>query len=152
MSADQDPVCIETDLFLFEAPPGYTVETLDEQAELVGPNDEFLVVSSYTVDEDSSEQVLAEFASNISSAMVEAADEPDLIITGKLNKEIAPSGFPVWSVLAKVNDESLFFDQYAVVQGSVAVVVTVEGNYQDRASSAVVEEAVHSIEFKSGQS
>lgn len=152
MSADQDPVCIETDLFLFEAPPGYVVETLDEQAELVGPNDEFLVVSSYTVDEDSSEQVLADFASNISSAMVEAADEPDLIITGKLNKEIAPSGFPVWSVQAKVNDESLFFDQYAVVQGPVAVVVTVEGNYQDRASSAAVEEAVYSIEFKSSQS
>jgi hypothetical protein len=34
------------------------------------------------------------------------------------------------------------------VHGTTSVLVTVEGDYKDRGSSAVVEEAVYSIEFK----
>ena len=147
MSNNLDRVCIETDLFHFEAPSGYQVELLDEQAELVGPNDEFLVVSSYTVDEQSPHEVLADFTRNICSAMLVAVDEPDLVISGELNEAPALNGLPVWSVLAEASDQSHFFDQYAAVNGGTAVVVTIEGNYQDRASSAEIEEAVHAIEF-----
>jgi hypothetical protein len=141
-------VSIETGEFVFEAPEGYSVEVLDHQAELAGPNDEFLVVSSYTVDPDSSEQALKEFAKNVCDAMLEAAAEPDLKISGKLNQEISPSGFPVWSLLSEATDQSHFFDQYAAAQGATSVLVTIEGNFEDRGSSALIEEAVHALEFK----
>jgi len=148
MSSSSESVIIETDLFIFEAPEGWVIDTLDEQAELTGPNDEFLVVSSYTIDHDSSADMLTEFAKNISSAMVAAANEPDLVITDKLKKELTPNDLPVWRVLSKARDESQFFDQYAVIHNSTAVVVTIDGDLANRASSALIEEAVYSVEFK----
>ena len=148
MNQSTDLVNIETGEFVFEAPEGYSVEVLDDQAELAGPNDEFLVVSSYTVDDISSDQALIEFAQNVCDAMLEAASEPDLKISGKLKKEVAPSGFPVWSLLSEATDQSHFFDQYAAIQGTTSVLVTIEGNFEDRGSSAIVEEAVYALEFK----
>ena len=148
MNDQASPVCIETDLFLFAAPSGFQVVYLDEEAELVGPNDEFLVVSSYSLEQDSADDIVEEFVNNIANAMVAAADEPDLTVTGKLTKVIADNGLPIWSVLSEASDQSHFFDQYAVIQKTVAVVVTIEGNYADRSSSAEVEEGVHGLEFK----
>ena len=142
MSDDVNPITIETDLFFFEAPAGYQIVSLDEEAELVGPNDEFLVVSSYSLDSNADDQQLSDFVNNIANAMVEAADEPDLTVTGQLSKVVADNGLPVWSVLSKATDQSHFFDQYAVIKNDTAVVVTIEGNYVDRGSSADVEEAV----------
>jgi hypothetical protein len=148
MNESIDIVSIETDEFIFEAPEGYSVEVLDDQAELAGPNDEFLVVSSYSVDQDSSEQALKEFTKNVCDAMLEAAAEPDLRVSGKLKQEVSPSDFPVWSLLSEATDKSHFFDQYAAVQGTTSVLVTIEGNFEDRVSSALIEEAVHALEFK----
>lgn len=148
MNDQASPVCVETDLFIFEAPTGYQITSLDEEAELVGPNDEFLVVSSYSLEQDSSDDIISEFANNIANAMVEAANEPDLTVTGKLTKVTADNGLPIWSVLSEATDQSHFFDQYAVIQNTVAVVVTIEGNFEDRTSSAEVEESVHGLEFK----
>ncbi|MFT4629689.1 MAG: hypothetical protein ACI8PV_000803, partial [Dinoroseobacter sp.] len=129
MNESIDIVSIETDEFIFEAPEGYSVEVLDDQAELAGPNDEFLVVSSYSVDQDSSEQALKEFTKNVCDAMLEAAAEPDLRVSGKLKQEVSPSDFPVWSLLSEATDKSHFFDQYAAVQGTTSVLVTIEGNF-----------------------
>lgn len=148
MSDTNEAVIIETDLFIFEAPEGWAIENLEEQAELAGPNDEFLVVSSYTIDHDSSDEMMAEFAKNISNAMVESASEPDLKITSKLNKETTPSGLPIWRVQADAKDGSQFFDQYAIINNSAAVVVTLDGDLKDRPTSALIEEAVYSVEFK----
>ena len=148
MSTEAEFVCIETDLFLFEAPEGYQIEELDDQAELTGPNDEFLVVSSYTVDEDSSMDDLDAFAKNIAEAMTSAVQEPGLVVTEKLKKETAESGLTVWSIKAEGDDQSHFFDQYSIIDKSTAVVVTIEGNFEDRGSSALIEEAVHGLEFK----
>ena len=148
MTIEQEFVCIETDLFIFEAPPGYEIEELDDQAELIGPNDEFLVVSSYTVDEDSSMDDLDAFAKNIAEAMNSAVQEPGLVVTEKLKKETSESGLMVWSIKAEGDDKSHFFDQYSIIDRSTAVVVTIEGDYEDKASSALIEEAVHALEFK----
>ncbi len=148
MNDQASPICVETDLFLFEAPTGYQVINLDEEAELVGPNDEFLVVSSYSLEQNSSDDIISEFGGNIANAMAEAANESDLSVTGALSKVIGDNGLPIWSILSEAIDQSHFFDQYAVIQNTVAVVVTIEGNFEDRTSSAKVEEAVHSLEFK----
>lgn len=148
MNAPSPAVCIETDLFLFEAPSGWQVENLDEQAELVGPNDELLVISSYEVDENSDAKTLEEFSQNIINAMQSAADEPDLVLTDKLSKEVTPNGLPVWKLLAHTTDNEAFFDQYVAILGSTAVLVSVEGDLPDRASSALIEESVYCLEFK----
>ena len=148
MNTETDNTRIETDLFQFEAPAAYAIESLDGQAELVGPNDEFLVVSCYTMEDNSEGDSLDDFIKNISEAMVSAADEADLQVSRKLRKDISEQELPVWSLLSEATDKSHFFDQYAVLKGGVAVVVTFEGNYQQRSSTAAVEEAVHSVEFK----
>jgi len=148
MTIEQEFVCIETDLFIFEAPADYEIEELDDQAELIGPNDEFLVVSSYTVDEDSPMDDLDAFARNISEAMNSAVQEPSLVVTEKLKKETSESGLVVWSIKSEGDDKSHFFDQYSIIDRSTAVVVTIEGDYEDKASSALIEEAVHALEFK----
>ena len=148
MKTDPDFTCIETDLFLFEVPEGYQIEELDDQAELTGPNDEFLVVSSYTVDEDSSMDELDTFAENIADAMRSAVEEPGLVVSEQLNRQTTESGLLVWSIKAEAEDKSHFFDQYSIVEKSTAVVATIEGNYEDRANSALIEEAVHALEFK----
>jgi hypothetical protein len=148
MSDEEEFVNIETGLFIFEAPQGYQIEELDEEAELVGPNDEFLVVSSYTVAEDSSMDDLDAFANNIQDAMSSAVQEPGLVLTEKLRKETAPSGLTVWSIKAEAEDKSHFFDQYATIDKCTAVVATIEGDFEDRGSSALIEEAVHALEFK----
>jgi len=148
MNDEAIPIAIETDLFLFEAPDGYQVISLNEDAELVGPNDEFLVVSSYSLEDNCDDKQVRDFENNIANAMIEAADEPDLTVTGQLSKVMADNGLPVWSVLSVATDQSHFFDQYAVIRNEVAVVVTIEGDYLDRVNSAEVEEAVHALEFK----
>jgi len=148
MNTEADIVCIETDLFIFEAPPGYQVETLGEEAELVGPNDEFLVVSSYSVDENSSADDIKDFVRNICDAMRSAADEQGLLLSEKLSSETAPSELKVWSIKSVADDQSHFFDQYSILSGHHAVLVTIEGDIEDRTSSALIEEAVHALEFK----
>ena len=150
METHQDiaPVCIETDLFLFEAPSGFQIVSLDEVAELVGPNDENIVVSSYSLEEDISDESMGDFKNSIINAMVEAANEPDLTVTGKLNKVTADNGLPIWNLLSEAKDKSHFFDQYAVIRNETAVIVTVEGGLSDRMCSTKVEESVHGIEFK----
>ena len=145
---DTDPVCIETDLFLFEAPIGFQIVSLDEVAELVGPNDENVVVSSYSLEEDISDETISDFKNSIINAMVEAANEPDLIVTGKLNKVTADNDLPIWSLLSEAKDETLFFDQYAVIRNETAVIVIVEGGLSDRMCSTKIEESIHSLEFK----
>lgn len=148
MNTEQEPVLIETDLFIFEAPHGYEIEALDEEAELIGPNDEFLLISTYSIAEDSSAEDITDFIKNICEAMVSAADEPNLIITEKLKKETSPTELAVWSIKAEGDDESHFFDQYSTINGCTAVVVTIEGDFENRPSSALIEEAVHALEFK----
>lgn len=148
MNQETTPVSIETDLFVFNAPIGFQIQSLEEDAELVGPNDEFLVVSSYSLNDDCSDQDISDFANNISNAMGEAVNEPDLQVTDKLCKVVADNGLPIWSLLSQATDQSHFFDQYAVIQGANAIVVTVEGNFEDRTTSAEVEEAVHGLDFK----
>ena len=148
MTVDEKVVCIETDSFLFEAPDGFQVTSLDEEAELLGANQEFLVVSSYSIDDTSSDEVQKDFMNNIADAMKEAADEPDLIVNGKLTKNTTESGMAVYSVLAGTSDKSHFFDQYAVINKTTAVVTTIEGDIENRICSAKVEEAIHAVEFK----
>ena len=148
MNAPSPAICIETDLFLFEAPSGWQVENLGEQAELIGPNDELLVLSSYEADANSDSKTLDDFSKNIISAMQSAADEPDLVLSDKLSKEVTPNGLPVWKLLAHTTDNEAFFDQYVAISGTTAVLVSVEGDLPDRASSALVEESVYCLEFK----
>ena len=152
MNTEQELVLIETDLFIFEAPPGYEVEALDEEAELMGPNDEFLVVSSYTIAEQSSPDDVAAFVNNICEAMRSAADEPGLVVSEKLKKETSPSELAVWSIKAEGDDQSHFFDQYSIINGCTAVLATIEGDFEDRPSSALIEEAIHALEFKNEES
>jgi len=148
MTVEKQRVCIETDLFLFEAPAGYQVVSLDEEAELVGSKDEFLLVSSYSIDDNSSEKLLEDFMNNVADAMLEAVNEPDLVINGKLAKNKTDSGLPIISLHAEAVDKSHFFDQYAVINKTVAIMATIEGDFENRTSSAEVEEAVHGLEFK----
>ncbi len=148
MSSAEKNVYIETDLFLFEAPEGWEIEALEEDAELVGPNDEFMVISTYELDESAIDEQRAEFPIDISNAMQEATEEAELTVIGKLKKETAPNGLPIWSIQADASDEEQFFDQYATIKGDTAVLITVEGDLEDRPSSALVEEAVYCIEFK----
>lgn len=144
-----ESVVVETDLFNFEAPPGYQIENLDEQAELEGPNGEFLVVTSYSLEADSDEPTQQAFVQNITSAMLQAADEPDLKIASSLKKEVNEDSVPVWRLQALSNDGHHFFDQYSAIKGNHAIVVTLEGESKvQRSSSAAVEESVHAIEFK----
>ena len=143
-----ESVSIETDDFIFEAPEGYRIERLDEQAELIGLNTELLVIASYSIDKLSSSEEVEGFTNKLKKAMLEAIDEPDLVVTGKLTKAVTDDGLPVWSVLTVATDKSHFFDQYAIFNGSIAVVVSIEGDYENRASSAHIEEAVYDIEFK----
>ncbi len=148
MSELSENICIETDDFLFEAPEGYRIESLDEQAELIGPNTELLVISSYSIDKPSSSEEVVDFTNNLTKAMLEAIDDPDLVVTGKLTKAVTDDGLPVWNVRTEATDKSHFFDQYTIFNGSIAVVVSIEGDYENRASSALIEEAVYGIEFK----
>lgn len=144
-----EAVVVETDLFSFEAPLGYQIESLDEQAELEGPNGEFLVVTSYSLEANSDETTQQAFVQNITSAMLQAADEPDLKIASSLKKEINEDTVPVWRLQALTSDGHHFFDQYSAIKGNHAIVVTLEGESKvQRTSSAAVEEAVHAIEFK----
>lgn len=148
MIEKNESVSIETDDFLFEAPKGYRIESLDEQAELIGPNTELLLIASYSIEKLSSSGEVEEFINKLTKAMLEAVDEPDLVVTGKLTKAITDDGLPVWSVLTEATDKSHFFDQYTIFNGSIAVVASIEGDYENRGSSAHLEEAVYDIEFK----
>jgi len=139
---------IETDEFIFEAPEAYRIESLDDQAELVGPNFELLLISSYSIDKLSSTEEIEDFKNNITTAMLTAIDEPDLVVTTSLKQETTDDGLPVWSLLTEAIDKSHFFDQYAISNGSIVVVVTIEGDYENKNSSASVEESVYDIEFK----
>lgn len=148
-SQSSEPLVVETNLFSFEAPTGYKVESLDEQAELEGPNGEFLVVSSYSLEAGSDEAAKLEFVQNITSAMIQAASEPDLKMMGSLKKEVREDTVPVWRLLSQTRDGQYFFDQYAIIEGHHAVVVTLEGESSSQnSSSALVEDSVHAIEFK----
>jgi len=147
MTENPTPICVETDAFIFEAPAGFQIDLLDEEAELLGPNEELLIVASYSIDEQSSAKELAEFAKSVTNAMREAANEPDLRIRTKLNRELTPNDLPVWSIQSDAKDDSHFFDQYALINGPRAALITVEGDFEHRSISALVEEAVYDIEF-----
>ena len=142
-----ESVSIETDDFLFESPEGYRIESLDEQAELIGSNTELIVIASYSINKSSSSEEVEDFINNLAKAMLEAIDEPELVVTGKLTKAVTEEGIPVWSLLTEATDKSHFFDQYTIFNGSIAVVVSIEGDYENRTSSALIEEAVYDIEF-----
>lgn len=148
MTQNTDPIIIETDLFFFKTPTGWKTESLEEEAELVGPNDEFMVISSYQIDEQSSQEQLTAFNQNICNAMIQVCEDPELVVNGPLKKEVTPNGLPVWKLLSQTTDNDAFFDQYLAIDHNVAVVVTIEGDLKNRSSSALIEESVYCIEFK----
>lgn len=148
MNDETDALVIETDDFAFEAPPGYQAHHLEEEAELAGPNGELLVICYYELEQSSSQQQEVEFANSIAEAMQDAAAEPDLQLVSKLTKSSTELGMPVLSLLAEADDKSHFFHQYALIDGHQAVLVTFEGDYKDKAGSALVEECVHAVEFR----
>lgn len=143
-----DPIIIETDHFFFKSPKGWQTETLDDEAELVGPNEEFMVISSYQIDKNSSDDEKTAFNQNICNAMIAASEDSELTVNQGLKKEVTPSGLPVWKLLSQTTDNEAFFDQYLAIENNVAVVVTVEGDLKDRSSSALIEESVYCIDFK----
>jgi len=142
------PIIIETDHFFFKTPEGWETETLDDEAELVGPNEEFLVISSYQVDKNSSKEELTAFSQNICDAMLAASQDSDLTVNSPLKREVTPNGLPVWKLLSQTKDNEAFFDQYLAIQNNIAVVATVEGDLKNRASSALIEESIYCIDFK----
>ena len=144
-----DPIIIETDLFFFKTPAGWQTEKLDDEAELMGPNEEFMVVSSYHIDQNSSDHEKTAFCQNICNAMIAASEDSELTVDQPLKKEVTPSGLPVWKLLSQTTDNEAFFDQYLAFQDNIAVVVTVEGDLHNRSSSALIEESVYCIGFKS---
>ena len=143
-----DPIVIETDHFFFKTPNGWQTENLGDEAELIGPNEEFMVISSYHINNDSSQDEQTAFRENICNAMVAASEDSELIVNQALKKEVTPSGLPVWKLLSQTSDNEAFFDQYLAIENTVAVVITIEGDLENRSSSALVEESVYCIDFK----
>lgn len=152
MNAAAEPVRIETNSFLFELPAGWKIIELSNQAKLNGPNNEFLIVSSYNISGEGQESGLKnikeEFGNNIVKSMQEAANEPDLNITSPLNNQTSPNGYPVWSIRTETKDGSQFFDQYGTVGIKTVIMVTIEGHLKNKSSSEVVFHAVREIKWR----
>ena len=148
MNNNIDPILIETDHFLFKTPSGWQTEKLGDEAELLGPNEEFMVISSYHIDKNSTKDELTIFCQDICNAMIAASEDPDLMVNQSLKKEVTPNSLPVWKLLSQTIDNEAYYDQYLAIQNNIAVVITIEGDLENRASSALVEESVYCIDFK----
>jgi hypothetical protein len=149
MTQKNEQVQIETDLFIFELPEGWKIETLGEEAELISVNDDFLVVSTYTLDKDTSNDPNKQLKSIISTAMSEAANDSELSITRPLKSDKTADNLIILSLLTQTNSKTNeYFDQYAIINESTAVLISVEGNLKFRSSSALVEESAYDIYFK----
>ena len=151
MNAIAEPVRIETNSFLFELPEGWKIIELSSQAKVNGPNNEFLIVSSYNISGEGKESDLKaikeDFGNNLVKSMKEAASEPDLNITAPINSQSSPSGYPIWSIRTETKDGSQFFDQYGTVGIKTAIMVTIEGALKNKSSSEVILNAVREIKW-----
>ncbi|WP_041071695.1 hypothetical protein [Thiolapillus brandeum] len=151
MNAIAEPVRIETNSFLFELPVGWKIIELSSQAKLNGPNNEFLIVSSYNISGEGKKSDLKaikeEFGKNIVKTMQESASESDLNITSQLINQTSPNGYPIWSIHTETKDGSQFFDQFGTVGIKTAILVTIEGILKNKSSSEVVFNAVREIKW-----
>ncbi len=151
MNANAEPVKIETDSFLIELPSTWKVEELSSQAKLLGPNNEFLIISSYRITGEGSEADLQsirnEFGENIASTMVQSSSEPDLKITLPLIKKVTPAGFPVWEINSETIDNLQFYNLYGTVGLRVALLITLEGEIKNKASASEVLSAINNIKW-----
>jgi hypothetical protein len=149
MSTIAEPVRIETDSFLLELPSTWKIEELSSQAKLIGPNNEYLIVSSYRITGKGSEADLQhirdEFGENISATMIQASREPDLKVTLPLTKELSLSGSPIWHIETETKDASQFYNLYGAVGLKVALLVTLEGELSHKETSKVVSNAIKNI-------
>lgn len=149
---NNEPVRIETETFSLELPPGWEISELDDGAELNGPNDEFLVVSSYDISSDaqatSLQSIKEEFEEDIVTSLKESANEPDLKITSQLKRQKTAKGHPVWSIKTEATDGSQFFDQYATIGKDTVVMISIDGDMQDIESSEIVFDAVTDIKWR----
>lgn len=152
VSASAAPIKVETDSFLFQMPSTWKIESLSSQAQIVGPNGEFLALSSYEISGNGSkadlQKIRDEFSQNISNSMLSAANDPELKIVQPLKVEPFQSGLKIISLRAATKNGQEFFDQYGVVGPKTAVLVTIEGKSSSISSSAVVKEAVRNIVWR----
>ena len=151
MNANAEPMRVETDSFLFELPSTWQIEELSSKAKIVGPNNEYLIVSSYRIDGEGNEADLQairdEFGENISGTMIKASNEPDLKVTSPIKKETSPTGYPVWNIATETLDATQFYNLYGTVGPRVALLITLEGENKFKSSANVVYRAVNSIKW-----
>ena len=151
MSAIAEPVRIETDSFLFELSSTWKVEELSNQAKLIGPNNEYLVISSYRITGEGNDADLQnirdEFGENIAATMVQASSEPDLKVILPLSREVSPSGHPIWRITTEAKDASQFYNLYGSVGHKVALLITLEGEIKYQETTNEVLSAINNIEW-----
>ncbi len=147
-----EPVRIETETFLLELPEGWEITELEDQATLNGPNDEFLVVSSYDISSDAKEtdskSIKDEFEEDIVRSLKETADQPDLKITSQLKRQKTTKGHPVWSIKTEDTDGLQFFDQYATIGKKTVVMISIDGDLKDISSSDDILDAIEAIKWR----
>lgn len=140
---------IETDLFIFETPEGWEIKHLDEEVELDGHSGEFMVISSYSLDEKLTPELTEKFKETISHAMNEAIQDPELTISRPLKSDKSSDNLPILSLLSQTSNATHeYFDQYAIINNTTAIIISVEGDLKNRSSSALVEEAIYDAHFK----
>jgi len=151
MIAMAEPVRIETDSFFIELPSTWKIEELSNQAKLIGPNNEYLIISSYRIAGEGNESELKkirdEFGENIAATMVQASAEPDLRVVAPLSKKVLPSGYPVWEVETETKDSSQFYNLYGAVGLRVALLITLEGGMQHKETAKEVLDAINEIKW-----
>lgn len=151
MNAHGESLKVETDSFLIELPSDWSIRDISEHVELVGPNNEHLIISSYRIDGEGEEielqKIRNEFGKGITNTMTHASGGFNLKIITPLSKTLTPAGFPVWEIETETSDKLKFYNLYGSVGLKVALLITLEGEIKYKNYSTEVLSAIKNIKW-----
>ena len=142
---------IDTSSFKFSLPPDWKIENLSSPASLVGPKQEYVMVSAVKISGAGSVPDRAplnkELKENLKKAMLHAVSNPQLQTIGQLSETTTERSEDYLVLKAESTDKTSYFYQFGIVSQSSAVLVTVEGLREHMENADVVEKATKTIQW-----
>lgn len=114
----------------FEIQDGWECQSGGGKVVAHGPSGEELIVSGSVVtgggEPSALEDVRRALIENALSAVRDAAEDPDLVITRDLAKDEYLAGCDIWTLESRTSDGTVFFGEAVVAAGKAVVIATLE--------------------------